>query len=706
MCHIGERYSSAVKYSLCIVVLFALLLQGSADEPKRKSGPWELHLPTLFSESGKADVVRAEDIRSGRAKHPQLQPRPQASTTSSSAQEVTLGEDKAELQRELERLREENAKLKQSTTSTKDSAVDLQRLPRKFIPADTSEEHADEHTQHYDWADLGEGDDTLASALRGLEPGTAVIVTFADAEYIEMLQNWVAHCRRAGMGPLVVGAMDVQVLAEAKKLDVRTFNMDHTIKSFGFGAQIGIIEGLMELGYDVLMSDVDTAWIKDPMPYFVNTEARRRANLLISSDCASCLADEEKGLCIHAPYNIGIMMWRRGEVAQKLLAEWVNNLRGQGKVGYMAEQLELNEILRGKDGKRMFPLEVGCGEGNGVRVRGAVHVSRTPYGPFNVAMLPAGQFTHGHIFFVAEVPQRLQLDVYVVHATYQFGNGRTGQALGKKQRFREHGLWLVDNDLHYDQKFITYSSVIPAEWHEGTEPGFQRHMKTVEYHMKNMRNGLAIAKALGRVLVPPRWECHCDRHWTPILPGCIMANSDLKLPFHCPMDHLFEVMSWEHEERIAFREPGLLESPRFAALGDQSRAYISVPDDPEELAFGAGNQSLRWPRGATDIKAREFVKENKLEDVRVLEFTSTANAFCGFEDADTSQMMNSVMMGRGGNRGSGILNSVSWCCDNLKKDVGGYQPTPVPYQMPGFFDTATCQKDAALLEAKDKFKMG
>lgn len=29
----------------------------------------------------------------------------------------------------------------------------------------------------------------------------------------------------------------------------------------------------------------------------------------------------------------------------------------QGGVGYMAEQVELNQILRGKDGKRMFPIE-------------------------------------------------------------------------------------------------------------------------------------------------------------------------------------------------------------------------------------------------------------------------------------------------------------------------------------------------------------
>lgn len=30
----------------------------------------------------------------------------------------------------------------------------------------------------------------------------------------------------------------------------------------------------------------------------------------------------------------------------------------------------------------------------------------------------------------------------------QFGSGREGQAAGKRQRFREHGLWLADPD-HY-----------------------------------------------------------------------------------------------------------------------------------------------------------------------------------------------------------------------------------------------------------------
>lgn len=53
------------------------------------------------------------------------------------------------------------------------------------------------------------------------------------------------------------------------------------------------------------------------------------------------------------------------------------------------------------------------------RGRGAVVWSRNPEGLFAVGMLPACQFTHGHLYMLAEVPQRLNLDIFVVHATYQ-----------------------------------------------------------------------------------------------------------------------------------------------------------------------------------------------------------------------------------------------------------------------------------------------
>lgn len=87
--------------------------------------------------------------------------------------------------------------------------------------------------------------------------------------------------------------------------------------------------------------------------------------------------------------------------------------------------------------------------------------SRNPNGTLAVGMLPACQFTHGHLYLLAEVPQRLNLEVFVVHATYQFGEGRRGQAAGKRQRLREHGLWIADPDEYFLKgKYLTYGDQV------------------------------------------------------------------------------------------------------------------------------------------------------------------------------------------------------------------------------------------------------
>mmetsp|Transcript_26945 Transcript_26945/g.37200 ORF Transcript_26945/g.37200 Transcript_26945/m.37200 type:complete len:318 (+) Transcript_26945:2-955(+) len=317
-------------------------------------------------------------------------------------------------------------------------------------------------------------------------------------------------------------------------------------------------------------------------------------------------------------------------------------------------------------------------------------------------MLPAGQFTHGHLYLVSEVPQRLGLEVFVVHATYQFGNGRRGQAAGKKQRLREHGLWMADPDEYFTRgKFLVYSDVIPYEVKQGVLPGFPTHQTVTAYHFRSMFAAAALAQALGRTLVLPRWECHCDRHWTPILPGCIMANSDLKLPFHCPMDHLLEVLLWTDSDKISVREPGFLTNPRFLNSNITDRAIVVVNGAPRET-FPAPSQldkwkvvnmanPLFWEPGANDQQARQRIIQAGLDDVPVLEFSSLEKAFCGFVDSKTERQFNHLMLGAtGGDRGNGLLNSLSWCCRNAAPK-GGYQPSPVSFSMPKFYNHNMCK---------------
>lgn len=59
-------------------------------------------------------------------------------------------------------------------------------------------------------------------------------------------------------------------------------------------------------------------------------------------------------------------------------------------------------------------------------------------GKFLFGILPVATFCSGHTFFVQRMPEKLGLDAYVAHATFQYSG-----TPGKRHRFREALLWNV-----------------------------------------------------------------------------------------------------------------------------------------------------------------------------------------------------------------------------------------------------------------------
>ena len=58
-------------------------------------------------------------------------------------------------------------------------------------------------------------------------------------------------------------------------------------------------------------------------------------------------------------------------------------------------------------------------------------------------------FMNGHGYFVQSAHKRLKTAPLAVHATYSLDNH---DAVAKRQRFREAGLWEADTDEYYDAK--------------------------------------------------------------------------------------------------------------------------------------------------------------------------------------------------------------------------------------------------------------
>lgn len=78
---------------------------------------------------------------------------------------------------------------------------------------------------------------------------------------------------------LQVGAMDDDILESLAKHDINTWRMNSGIVKgdLGWGShnfhkmgrvKISLIKQFLDIGVDVLISDIDTAWLQNPLPYF------------------------------------------------------------------------------------------------------------------------------------------------------------------------------------------------------------------------------------------------------------------------------------------------------------------------------------------------------------------------------------------------------------------------------------------------------
>lgn len=79
-------------------------------------------------------------------------------------------------------------------------------------------------------------------------------------------------------------------------------------------------------------------------------------------------------------------------------------------------------------------------------------------GRVSVGMLPLNVFLNGMSFFTFGVQRSLPassppLRPVVVHATYQFAD-EPAYSYGKRQRFREHGMWKIDPPSYYQGRYL------------------------------------------------------------------------------------------------------------------------------------------------------------------------------------------------------------------------------------------------------------
>mmetsp|Transcript_30801 Transcript_30801/g.76624 ORF Transcript_30801/g.76624 Transcript_30801/m.76624 type:complete len:200 (-) Transcript_30801:137-736(-) len=188
-------------------------------------------------------------------------------------------------------------------------------------------------------------------------------------------------------------------------------------------------------------------------------------------------------------------------------------------------------------------------------------------------------------------------------------------------------------------------------------------------------------------------------HWTPILPSCAMANSDLKPPFFCPLDHIFNPVTFFKGAQalgVDVREIGFIDDLRVSEeiRGDVARVKVGEFFVPGKSVAGkAGSTSAAEPDaviGRSWLDSTIAVKLKPLEDRRVIELSDMASALCGLQaESDNASaervMYNGDRLASG--RNGGILNGFDWCCWNPLKEKKGYRPESKPFIMPPMLGT-------------------
>eukprot|EP01065_Artemidia_motanka_P036822 TRINITY_DN4485_c0_g1_i2.p1 TRINITY_DN4485_c0_g1~~TRINITY_DN4485_c0_g1_i2.p1 ORF type:complete len:689 (+),score=169.44 TRINITY_DN4485_c0_g1_i2:61-2127(+) len=484
-----------------------------------------------------------------------------------------------------------------------------------------------------------------------------LFVTFGTASVSDFVWNWLAHLRRLGLGPYFVGALDERMRDACRERGVPTMLLsgntilrkrgakfiqqgDGSFKKMG-SVKTKFVQDLLDLGISPILTDADVAWLRDPRPYF-DRGSYRTADVLISGDCIDIPADklDNRG-CAHVNFNTGVLLLRATPATRTFVESWKTKVR-TSNIAWMRDQPAFNLLARlGPQG--------GLGRVNAEPGR-AVYLSGNA--TIRMGVLPVWLFSNGHTYFVQNHHRHHPEDgrPYSVHMTYQYGDAGE-YAYGKRERMRQHGLWLVDSDAYYGGRFLSVADDGAQAAFGGPEEvgwGPRDYLTAIERHLEEdrlrrltIRNAFAVAAALNRTLVLPAPRCYCDRIWNN-LNGCRAPGSErFHLPYYCPLDHIFDLPKM-YAAKLQFRAPSFLDDPRLPRGAFENRARVSVRPHSGRGQPREADAQLSGPFNDREVAERLA----PFADRRVLELSSLGpGTFCGHADADRARAFDAAMAG-------------------------------------------------------------
>lgn len=527
----------------------------------------------------------------------------------------------------------------------------------------------------------------------GLHRGSAVVVSFANSHHIELAVNFILWAKAIGMTTLI-GALDDDAFEILKKTvgdeshggegQAFTYRVDHHLEAQGSShaskawknfakMRISHATSLLEFGFDVVMSDADVVWLKNPEEYLKcekvsedgkvvenlsfdidGCEELKAADVIVSSDNLSPTSDERDGgnYAKGGVFNTGIVLLRHTKGGIQWAKQWNLHLSAtDGRFHRLTSDQQVFNAMSRKE--NAWPgLEVM--RMDGTRTLGPKENKRVlvaAEGDTLLGVFPVAKFNPGHVYMVQKFHEKEKKTPFAVHATYTF-DGSSGDA--KKWRFMEAGLWRVPEEER-EEKFITFDASAHL-WDDDAvddhgaisshdTPSITDHLVAGSGHIKALANAMAVAASLKRTLLIPPMPCWCDKVWGGHdniftfqchYPGSRDSNH---IPGTCPLDHFVSPSKLAREAKV--------NGVNIKPLGAAPESVKIMRDEFPTLKVGGGKEeeqqqsasSFAIPTHATELEISKL--SNRLPLVIKLE--TTRDAFGGFTDrAKTKQFEHSI----------------------------------------------------------------
>lgn len=473
-----------------------------------------------------------------------------------------------------------------------------------------------------------------------------IMITIVNSAQKEFLWNWYTALKAAGLTYFVVGAIDREMSRELAAARVPCFDfVNEEVQKLGMAwgqegwrrmswERVFILAQIIDWGFNIIVSDVDVAWLRDPIPFM---KAQPHADMLWSHD--GVWTHNEAGDAglevdgnVHYNLNTGVYILRNDPKT----AKWIHAWKDGFNTSTQHDQITAYETIRQGNTGMSHPSDP--------RVKAGFN------GEVFVGIVPPQVFANGHSYMVSRLYEMKKTDPYVVHFTWTYGG-----LSGKQSRAREAMLWW-DAPAYYEEgNFLTVDLTVPGmpdgfnSW-TVNEDEIMFHLDSLQYQLEQAYAGMALASSAGRTIILPKFTCFCERIWHAVV-NCRLPDAQaMHFPVTCPADYLFQMDRWATEgvgKPLAVREWSFLENPRTPKAVSSSVLHVqpspsvawpgcrsggSVAGCSMEQGDAGGGKLVLVPMGLTDKELLAVLEPFKKYRVWRLRFGDAPplRAYAGF----------------------------------------------------------------------------